>query len=269
MLASSKSSMAEATVDRRREDRRRRSRPRAREGRAALMPYMMGGFPDARPRWRWPTPTREAGADLVELGVPFSDPLADGPVIHAAGDPGAGRAGRRSRACSRSASASPGRVPVRADGLREHGARAGRRASSPRMLARRRRRGRDRPRPAARTRRTRSARRCATPASRWCRSSRRRRRRAPRAASASGPGLRLRRLRHPGDRRAGRRSRRASPSSSRPCARSRTVPVAVGFGIGTPEQAAAVGRIADGVIVGTRLVRAVARRTARRHRPPP
>ena len=34
------------------------------------------------------------------------------------------------------------------------------------------------------------------------------------------------------------------------------VPVAVGFGIGTPEQAAAVGRIADGVIVGTRLVRA-------------
>ena len=35
-------------------------------------------------------------------------------------------------------------------------------------------------------------------------------------------------------------------------------PVAVGFGIGTPEQAAAVGRIADGVIIGTRLVRAVA-----------
>jgi tryptophan synthase alpha chain len=35
------------------------------------------------------------------------------------------------------------------------------------------------------------------------------------------------------------------------------VPVAVGFGIGTPEQAAAVGRIADGVIIGSRLVRAV------------
>jgi tryptophan synthase alpha chain len=34
--------------------------------------------------------------------------------------------------------------------------------------------------------------------------------------------------------------------------------VAVGFGIGTPEQAAAVGRMADGVIVGSRLVRAVA-----------
>jgi tryptophan synthase alpha chain len=36
-----------------------------------------------------------------------------------------------------------------------------------------------------------------------------------------------------------------------------SVPVAVGFGISTPEQAASVGEIADGVIIGTRLVRAV------------
>ena len=36
------------------------------------------------------------------------------------------------------------------------------------------------------------------------------------------------------------------------------VPVAVGFGVGTPEQVAEVGEIADGVIVGSRLVRAVA-----------
>jgi tryptophan synthase alpha chain len=36
-----------------------------------------------------------------------------------------------------------------------------------------------------------------------------------------------------------------------------SVPVAVGFGIGTPEQAQAVGRVADGVIIGSRLVRAV------------
>jgi tryptophan synthase alpha chain len=35
------------------------------------------------------------------------------------------------------------------------------------------------------------------------------------------------------------------------------VPVAVGFGIGTPDQAAAAGRIADGVIVASRLVREV------------
>ena len=37
-----------------------------------------------------------------------------------------------------------------------------------------------------------------------------------------------------------------------------TVPVAVGFGVGTPEQVARVGEIADGVIVGSRLVRAIA-----------
>jgi tryptophan synthase alpha chain len=39
--------------------------------------------------------------------------------------------------------------------------------------------------------------------------------------------------------------------------RDAAAPVAVGFGIGTPVQAAAVGRVADGVIVGSRLVRVV------------
>jgi tryptophan synthase alpha chain len=40
--------------------------------------------------------------------------------------------------------------------------------------------------------------------------------------------------------------------------RAATVPVAVGFGVGTPAQVARVGSIADGVIVGSRLVRAIA-----------
>jgi tryptophan synthase alpha chain len=53
--------------------------------RAALMPYLMGGFPDLETSRRIGLAYAEAGADLVELGVPFSDPLADGPVIHAAG----------------------------------------------------------------------------------------------------------------------------------------------------------------------------------------
>ena len=52
--------------------------------RAALMPYMMGGFPDLETSRAIGLAYAEAGADLVELGVPFSDPLADGPVIHAA-----------------------------------------------------------------------------------------------------------------------------------------------------------------------------------------
>jgi tryptophan synthase alpha chain len=53
--------------------------------RAALMPYLMGGFPTLDASRAIGEAYAEAGADLVELGVPFSDPLADGPVIHAAG----------------------------------------------------------------------------------------------------------------------------------------------------------------------------------------
>jgi tryptophan synthase alpha chain len=54
-------------------------------GRAALMPYLMGGFPDVDTSVAIGEACADAGADLVELGVPFSDPLADGPVIQAAG----------------------------------------------------------------------------------------------------------------------------------------------------------------------------------------
>jgi tryptophan synthase alpha chain len=53
--------------------------------RAALMPYLMGGFPDLATSLRIGEACVAAGADVLELGVPFSDPLADGPVIHAAG----------------------------------------------------------------------------------------------------------------------------------------------------------------------------------------
>jgi tryptophan synthase alpha chain len=49
------------------------------------MPYVMGGFPDLETSLRIGLACDEHGADLLELGVPFSDPLADGPVIHAAG----------------------------------------------------------------------------------------------------------------------------------------------------------------------------------------
>jgi tryptophan synthase alpha chain len=52
--------------------------------RAALMPYLMGGFPDLEGSVAIGEACADAGADLVELGVPFSDPLADGPVIQRA-----------------------------------------------------------------------------------------------------------------------------------------------------------------------------------------
>jgi tryptophan synthase alpha chain len=54
------------------------------EGRAALMPYMMAGYPDRETGLAVAAAYVDSGADLIELGVPFSDPLADGPTIHAA-----------------------------------------------------------------------------------------------------------------------------------------------------------------------------------------
>jgi tryptophan synthase alpha chain len=53
--------------------------------RAALMPYVMAGFPSLEESLRIGEACADAGADVIELGVPYSDPLADGPVIHAAG----------------------------------------------------------------------------------------------------------------------------------------------------------------------------------------
>ena len=51
------------------------------EGRAALMPYFTLGYPDADTSEAVIRAIAAAGADLIELGVPFSDPLADGPTI--------------------------------------------------------------------------------------------------------------------------------------------------------------------------------------------
>lgn len=55
------------------------------EGRAALIGYLPVGFPDVEGSVRAMVALVEAGADIVEVGVPYSDPLIDGPVIqHAA-----------------------------------------------------------------------------------------------------------------------------------------------------------------------------------------
>ncbi len=50
-------------------------------GRAALMPYFTLGFPNPRICVNIIVKLAKSGADLIELGVPFSDPLADGPTI--------------------------------------------------------------------------------------------------------------------------------------------------------------------------------------------
>jgi tryptophan synthase alpha chain len=56
------------------------------DGRKALIPYVTAGFPFADITPELMHGMVEAGADVIELGVPFSDPMADGPVIQKAGE---------------------------------------------------------------------------------------------------------------------------------------------------------------------------------------
>ena len=55
------------------------------EGRPALVTYFMGGDPDYDTSLAIMKALPKAGADVIELGMPFSDPMADGPAIQAAG----------------------------------------------------------------------------------------------------------------------------------------------------------------------------------------
>ena len=219
------------------------------------MPYMMAGFPDLESSLAVAAAYADAGADLIELGVPFSDPLADGPTIHAAAT-AALEAGATLGTALEVCESVAGRVPVvlmvYANMVLAHGGAAefARRAAGagaagaivPDLpLAR--------PRTCARGF---AAAGLAlvplvaptTPPERRARDLRRR------------PRLRLRRLHGGDDGRAGRGFPPAWPSWWSATRAESEVPVAVGFGIGTPAQAAEVGGIADGVIVGSRLVRA-------------
>src|SRR6266478_6090180 len=56
-----------------------------REGRGVLIPYFMCGYPSAIRSVELALAAAEAGADIIELGMPFSDPLADGATIQHAG----------------------------------------------------------------------------------------------------------------------------------------------------------------------------------------
>ena len=224
------------------------------EGRAALMPYLVGGYPDHNASLAIAEAYADAGADLIELGVPFSDPLADGPVIHAAATEalrggatldsvlevcasvaerlpvllmvyanmvfarGADEFGRLAAEAGAAGAIVPDLSLEEASGIREALDRAGL-ALVPLIAP-------------------------TTPPER--------RRRISAAARGfvyvvSDVGVTGERGELP--QRLGELVddvRTGSP-----------VPTAVGFGIGTPEQAATVGAVADGVIIGTRLVRAV------------
>jgi tryptophan synthase alpha chain len=224
------------------------------QDRAALMPYMMGGFPDRGTGDAVAEAYVESGADLIELGIPFSDPLADGPVIHAAAT-SALAAGTTLEGVLETCAAVSNRVPVvpmcYANMVLGHGP-----GEYAEMLA--------------------SAGAVGTIIPDL----------PPEEAAGVQGALRARGLAlvplvaptTPPDRRrwiceraegfvyvvslrgvTGERPE-LPPELGELVAAVRSdarVPAAVGFGIGTPEQAASAGRIADGVIVGTRLVRAV------------
>jgi len=225
------------------------------EDRAALMPYLMGGFPDLDTSAAVIDAYADTGADLIELGVPYSDPLADGPVIHAAGTAALHAGATFDRVMSLCARVGD-RLPVLpmiyanvaltlgpdrfAASLEDAGA-AG--AIIPDLPP-----GEDDAVAAALSARGLASIGFVSPTT----SPDRLRETAAGAvgftyvvslAGVTGERAEL----PPGLGELVAAVRDASPA-----------PAAVGFGIGTPEHAAAVGRIADGVIIGTRLVRAVA-----------
>jgi len=226
--------------------------------RAALMPYLMGGFPDVATSRAVVEAYADAGADLVELGVPFSDPLADGPVIHAAATK-ALAAGATFDSVLEAGSSVAERIPVvpmvyanmvLARGAERYAAELSEAGMAGTIVP-------DLPPEEADEVRT--------------------------ALSAAGLALiPLIAPTTPDDRRAeicseatgfiyvvsdtrttGERDRMPQELGDlvRAVQADASVPAAVGFGIGTPEQAAEVGEIADGVIVGSRLVREVAEAT--------
>lgn len=71
-------------------------------GQAALIPYLMTAYPDPNGSVEMARTLERAGADLIELGMPFSDPLADGPTVQRAATASL-RAGTTVSTCIRTA----------------------------------------------------------------------------------------------------------------------------------------------------------------------
>ena len=221
--------------------------------RAALMPYLMGGYPSIEVSRAAGEAAIDAGADLIELGIPFSDPLADGPVIHAAGTE-ALAAGVTPTDVLGVCEALAARVPVAlmvyanvvlVDGADAFARRAAAAGAAGLIVP-------DLPQDEA------DAVRAACDAAGLAL--------IPLVAPSSTPdrvaeiGRQARGFVYAVSL-AGTTGERAELPPELPQLVERvraatSVPVAVGFGISTAEQAGAVGELADGVIVGSRVVRA-------------
>jgi tryptophan synthase alpha chain len=221
---------------------------------AALMPYLMGGYPDLDSSREAGFAAADAGADLLELGVPFSDPLADGPVIHAAATE-ALAAGATPEGVLEVCSALSERLPVVLmvyanvvlhAGGEDFAGRAAQAGAAGLIVP-------DLPHDEA------AALRDACDAAGIALVPLVAPTTTPERVAAIGTDARgfVYTVSLTGT--TGERSELAQ-GVEETVARVRSateVPVAVGFGISTPDQARAVARIADGVVVGSRLVRAV------------
>jgi tryptophan synthase alpha chain len=218
------------------------------------MPYLMGGFPDHDTATAVALAYADAGGDLIELGVPFSDPLADGPVIHAA-DTAALAAGATLDSVLETCAAVSDRLPVAlmvyanmilAAGpatFAEKAAAAGAAGVIVPDLPLEERG------PIAEGIEERDLALIplvapTTPPQR----------RAEICARASGFVYLVSTVGVTGERDELPPALMELITAAKEEA---SVPVAVGFGISTPEQAATVGSVADGIIIGTRLVREV------------
>jgi len=229
-------------------------RVRGERGQAALVPYLTAGFPSLDATDAALDALVEAGADVIELGIPFSDPLADGPTIQASSfralrngvtvewvleRVAAFRARHDTalvlftylnpvvhygveRFCARAREAG-------ADGLLLTDLPAG---ADPDMEEAVRESGLDLIRLVAPT---------TSPE------------RVPEVARGGGGFLYY--ISRTGVTGASAELRREVGDEVARIRAAVDLPVAVGFGIGTPEQAAAIARVADGVVVGSALIR--------------
>ncbi len=184
-------------------------------GERALIPYFTAGDPSVSLTKRLVIEAARRGADIVELGVPFSDPLADGPVIQRATQR-ALQAGE----CGVDGVIVADLPPEEARPLRSEAEAAG--LDLIHLVA-----------PTSPPDRMRAIARAATGF----------------LYMVSLTGVTGARAELPPDLLQHLRTLRGIT----------TKPICVGFGIGTPEQAAAVGRAADGVIVGSAIVQLVER----------
>jgi tryptophan synthase alpha chain len=225
------------------------------EGRAALMPYMMAGFPDRESGLAVAAAYVDAGADLIELGVPFSDPLADGPTIHSA-DTQALAEGATLRTALEVCEAVADRIPVvlmvYVNMILAHGgatefARLARAAGAAGVIV-----------PDLPLGEAEDVREAFTEAGLatvpLVAPTTSPERRAAIAAVARGFIYLVSTVGTTGER--GELAPELAQLVTDTKADAGETPVAVGFGIGSASQAAEVGKVADGVIIGSRLVRA-------------